>query len=138
MYLSCSIPELLSHPATLIIIEANMPVTDRRGKEQDCRREIMGSEPAEAHLFRYVSTTSENAMLQFRRYSSNSWLLTICIGKVLNDANTVESYKIEEKGFVVCMQNKVINREPDGYKDGSDFWIAQARTSYLLIICDTS
>lgn len=28
-------------------------------------------------------------------------------GKILKDEDTVESYKIEEKGFVVCMVNKV-------------------------------
>lgn len=29
------------------------------------------------------------------------------LGKILKDEETVESYKIEEKGFVVCVVNKV-------------------------------
>jgi hypothetical protein len=35
-----------------------------------------------------------------------AWVLT-SIGKILKDEETVGSYNIEEKGFVVCMVNKV-------------------------------
>ncbi len=34
-------------------------------------------------------------------------LLTGVTGKILKDEDTIESYKIEEKGFVVCVVNKV-------------------------------
>jgi hypothetical protein len=33
--------------------------------------------------------------------------LDVIPGKILKDEDTVESYKIEEKGFVVCVVNKV-------------------------------
>jgi hypothetical protein len=39
-------------------------------------------------------------------------------GKILKDEDTVESYKIEEKGFVVCVVNKV-SCAPESGKDYS-------------------
>lgn len=36
-----------------------------------------------------------------------NFMLTQALGKILKDEETVESYKIEEKGFVVCVVNKV-------------------------------
>lgn len=40
--------------------------------------------------------------LKTRPSQANGWT-----GKILADTNTVESYKIEEKGFIVCMISKV-------------------------------
>jgi UV excision repair protein RAD23 len=34
-------------------------------------------------------------------------MLTNILGKILQDEKTVEDYKIEEKGFIVCMISKV-------------------------------
>lgn len=62
----------------------------------------MGYEAAEAHLFRYVCTNALLNHLCPRKHPTNSIL-----GKILKDDETVGSYKIEEKGYVVCMVNKV-------------------------------
>lgn len=60
----------------------------------------MGSQGPEAHLLWYASPTCEH----------ESFLLALTAritGKILKDEDTIETYKIEEKGFVVCMVNKV-------------------------------
>jgi hypothetical protein len=40
-------------------------------------------------------------------------------GKILKDEDTLENYKIEEKGFVVCMVNKVCG---EAWEHGDERW----------------
>lgn len=57
----------------------------------------MGREAPEAYLLRCVC-----------RCGLAAGLLDLTLpGKILKDEETVGSYNIEEKGFVVCMVNKV-------------------------------
>jgi len=59
----------------------------------------MGARDSEAHLLWYASP---GAVVHAR-----SPKLTTVTGKILKNEDTVESCKIEEKGFVVCVVNKV-------------------------------
>lgn len=66
----------------------------------------MGIQPTETHLFRYVVH-----WLSWEVSVALSWVKLMFLGKILQDANTVESYSIEEKGFIVCMISKVEDPE---------------------------
>jgi UV excision repair protein RAD23 len=56
-------------------------------------------------------TTAQITQVKAKVQESQGWepstLKFIYSGKVLQDDKTVESYNIEEKGFIVCMTQKV-------------------------------
>lgn len=59
----------------------------------------MGGASTETHLLRYMIHQWPNLKPETDR--------ALSIGKILVDGHTVESYNIEEKGFIVCMYSKV-------------------------------
>ena len=63
----------------------------------------MGPQGPEAYLLRYALGYPPKTPAS----AFHSVLTSSTIGKILKDDDTVETYKIEEKGFVVCMVNKV-------------------------------
>lgn len=68
---------------------------------KDHRRVGVGSQAAEADPRGYV------IHMWLCYGTQRNSLANQTIGKILKDEDTVESYKIDEKGFVVCVMNRV-------------------------------
>ncbi|RFU33196.1 hypothetical protein B7463_g3107, partial [Scytalidium lignicola] len=89
-------------PCSLIIVEvweavvATMKLTFKDLKQQ---KFVIEAEPTEL-----ISDVKEKIAKEKGWEASQQKL--IYSGKILQDGNTVESYKIEEKGFIVCMIQK--------------------------------
>lgn len=75
-----------------------IPSADSVPQGEDLSRERMGGGSAEAHLLRKVAVGFVSCI------HPN---VTLHTGKILQDQNTIQSYSIEEKGFIVCMISKV-------------------------------
>ena len=64
----------------------------------------------EASLQKLIYSGSSHMLPFFLLPPSSTY--SVDIGKILQDQNTVESYNIEEKGFIVCMVSKVRRSSP--------------------------
>ena len=80
------------HPRMLTLL-----LSDLGPQTEGCRRARMGSQTSKVDLLRYGAHTTGWRLRVSKRTS----------GKILKDEDTVASYNIEEKGFVVCVVNKV-------------------------------
>jgi len=78
------------------------PEKDRRDQGQNRKRKGLGAIITKAHLLRYVKSSMEHPAVIPARLTRQ-----FSPGKILQDANTVASSGIEEKGFIVCMTQKV-------------------------------
>lgn len=90
----------LSGPTTITATIILTCAPDLLCQGQDYRREGLGGQAAEADPRWYDMDT--DLALSFYETPSNT-----TAGKILKDEDTVGDYKIEEKGFVVCVVNKV-------------------------------
>lgn len=95
-------------------LNRNLPL-GRTSQGEDLQGKRMGGASAEAHLFRYVGNAffpssffaPSKKNVCTRGTGPAADLMLLSIGKILQDDKTVETYNIEEKGFIVCMVSKV-------------------------------
>ncbi|RWA09860.1 hypothetical protein EKO27_g5227 [Xylaria grammica] len=92
---------MLSPPTLYVVIIPYLAVASIATFRHPPSTHLPNSEPTRRHL---VSTVKEK--IQAEKGFDSKALKLIYSGKILKDEEKVETYKIEEKGFVVCMVNK--------------------------------